>query len=70
MARMRTEIYLLTKHIVAKYEKVNVVGHKNNMKIKILNSMRNLTTYVIKEVSRTITHKIMAKILEIQVELC
>lgn len=70
MARMRPQIYLLTKHIVATYEKVNVVGHKNNMKIKILNSMRNLTTYVIKEVSRTITHKIMAKILEIQVELC
>ncbi|KAH0672588.1 hypothetical protein KY290_024822 [Solanum tuberosum] len=29
MSHMRTQIDLLTKHIVAKSEKVNVVGHQN-----------------------------------------
>ena len=55
MEHQRTQIDLLTKYIVSKYVKINVVDNKAGVKIKTLTLMRKLTTWETKKVSGNIT---------------
>jgi len=67
MAHMRTQIDLLTKHIVAKSEKVNAVGQQNRYEDQDLDIDEEAKYLEIKEVSRIITLEIRVTILEMQV---
>ncbi|KAH0679304.1 hypothetical protein KY284_020389 [Solanum tuberosum] len=67
MTYMRTQIDLLTKHIVAKSEKVNVVGQQHRYEDQDLDIDEEAKYLEIKEVSRIITLEIRVTILEMQV---